>query len=408
MAISKSVNKWERIVPLRFARAPHQTDPTISSGTFSQNAPEPDDRGFLPHSTGGAILPIGLDEAVAENARPESRVRLIRIDMENAGQLFVTSADEGIFKVTLPVNNAVLPSTKETMIKLRAVASGSANLEVRFGSITGPIIHRIQVAVNPLIDVRVVAHVPTIAGNPFIDPATGNPFPAQSTRTNASIQALITGANQIYFPYGIRLNLVAAIDRAANIVLTNQGMVDDLSNEFSQTTALNRIASAINAYFIPQIANPTAAAGSNTAINQVAGVATSAITDSATYGLFVADWAASFQVIAHECGHLFNITNDPTNSFLHINTAPDPASPGTGREVRWDVISQRRLMWSYTNFFGGTPPAPPNPRGHQLAIRDDVGYGNNQPGAMLTVKQLDNDRSDLEMAEVRRTAARLP
>lgn len=401
MAISKTVHKWERIVPVRFARAPHLTDPTIGSGTFDANAPEPDDRGFLPHSFGGAVLPVGLDEAVAAAARPETRVRLIRMDMENTGQLFVTSSNTGIFEITQPAANAVLPSTKEMMIKLRAIASGTANMEVRFDSIGGPVIHRMQVIVNPLIDVRVVAHVPTINGAAFIDPATGAPFPAQSTRTNASIQAIVAGANLIYFPYGIRLNLDAAIDRAGVLALTNQGLVDDLSNEFNQATALNRVAAAINAIFVPQIADGTAA----NPINQTAGVATSAITDPANYGLFVADWATGFQVIAHEIGHLFNVVNDPTNSFLHINTAPDPAIPGTGRDIRFDTISRRRLLWAYTNFFAGAPPAP---RGHDLAIRDDVGYGNNQPGAMFTIKQLNNDKSDLEMAEVRRTAARLP
>jgi hypothetical protein len=404
MAITKAVHKWERIVPVRFARAPHITDPTISSGTYDGNAPEPDDRGFLPHTFGGPVLPVGVDEAIAAAARPETRVRLIRVDMENTGQLFVTSSNTGIFEITLPAANAALPSTKEMMIKLRAVASGTANMEVRFGSIGGPVIHRMEVIVNPLIDVRVVAHVPTINGAAFVDPATGAPFPAQSTQTNAGIQTMISNANLIYFPYGIRLNLDAAVDRAGVIALTNQGMVDDLT-EFNQMTALNRVASAINAYFVPQIANPTAAGAANTAINQVAGVATSAIGNPTTYGLFIADWTVSFQSIAHEIGHLFNIVNDPTNSFLHINTAPDPAIPGTGRDVRFDTISRRRLMWAYTNFF---PVPMPLPRGHNLAIRDDVGYGNNQPGAMLTIKQLNNDKSDLEMAEVRRTAARLP
>lgn len=409
MPIAKAVHKWERVVPVRFARAPHATDPTISSGTFDANAPEPDDRGFLPHSFGGPIFPVGLDEAVAAAARPETRVRLIRMDMENTGHLFITSSNTGIFEITLPAASAVLPSTTEMMVKLRAIASGTANLEVRFGSIGGPIIHQMQVSVNPLIDVRVVAHVPTITGNAVNDRRNpGTQFPAQSTRSNASIQALVAGANLIYFPYGIRLNLDAAIDRTANIALTNQGMVDDLSNaEFNNTMQLNRVAGAINAHFVPQIANTlvNTDGSPNNAVYATAGVATSAITDPTNYGLYVADWATSFQVITHECGHLFNIVNDPTNSFLHINTAPDPAIPGTGRDVRFDTISRRRLLWAYTNFFGGVPTAP---RGHNLAIRDDVGYGNNQPGGMLTIKQLNNDRSDLEMGEVRRTAVRLP
>ena len=265
MAIAKTVHKWERVVPVRFARAPHISDPTVSSGAYDANAPEPDDRGFLPHSTGGAVLPIGLDEAVAADARPESRVRLIRMDMENTGQLFVTMERAGFFDITLPAANAALPSTKEMMIKMRALRAGSTHLQVRFGSIAGPIIHQISVLVNPLIAVRVVAHVPTINGAPFINPSPppagapfptpqGTAFPAQSARTDASIRALIDGANLIYFPYGIRLNLDAVVDRAGVIALTNQGMVDDLTNEFDRTTQVNRVRRAINAYFVPQIA----------------------------------------------------------------------------------------------------------------------------------------------------------
>ncbi len=417
MAITKTVHKWERVVPVRFARAPHDTDPTISSGTYDPNAPEPDDRGFLPHSTGGAILPIGLDEAIRRSRRPESRVRLIRMDMEITGQLFVTSTNKGVVRITLPAANAALPATKEMMIKMRAISSGSAHLEVRFGSISGPVIHRMKVTVNPLIDVRVVAHLPTIAGQAapvdsttglvVTDPATGLPFPAQSTRTDQSIRDLIAGANQIYFPYGIRLR-IDSIDRRAPIRLTNQGMLDDFT-EFNQMTALNRVNRRINAYFVPQIANPAGVGRLFTDINQVAGVANSAPRNRRTYGLFIADWANSFQTIAHEIGHLFNVINDPTRSFdAHANTTPDPALAGTGRVIRFDTITRRRLMWAFTSIRLGNGRFAASGASHNLTFRDDVGYGNDTVGGMLTIKQLNNDRSDLEMSEVRGVARRLP
>lgn len=427
MAIAKVVHKWERVVPVRFARAPHVTDPTVDSGTYDANAPEPDDRGFLPHGTvGGAILPIGLDESIADvNARPESRVRLIRMDMEDAGQLFVSSSNPGVVRVTLPATPAdPLPSQRFMMIKMRAVRGGTALLRIHFGSANGPIIHQMQVVVNPLIAVRVVAHVPTINGPAFIDPATGAPIPAQGTRTNASIQTLINDTNTMYFPYGIRFNLDAAIDRAMVFNgFQNQGMIDDLSNEFNRMTTANvgpggnvgagRVARAINAFFVPQIANPTAAVAANqTPINVVAGVANSAIRNRATYGLFVADWATAAQTTAHEIGHLLNLVNDvdnpPATQFVHINTRNDPASPGTGRVVRFDTISRRRLMWAFTTINLGNSVQEPNRSLHNLAFRNDVGYGADTVGAMLAVKQLNNDATDLEMAEVRRTAGRLP
>lgn len=429
MAIVKTVHKWERVVPVRFARAPHPTDPTINSGTYDQNAPEPDDRGFLPHTTGGAVFPIGFDSAlaIAGIAQAETRVRLIRMDMENTGQLFVTAERAGVFDITLPTANAALPSTKEMMIKLQATAVGTTHLQVRFGSIAGPIIHQMQVVVNRLIPVRVVAHVPIINGavvnNPSPPPAgapfptaQNSPFPAQSARTDASIRQMISDANIIFFPYGIRLNLDAVIDRTAvgdatgTITLTNQGMVAPNNAEFRAVTVLNRQPRAINAYFVTQIS----ASGAAAAINRTAGMALSARTVRDRYGLFIADWTVSFQSIAHEIGHLFNLPNDPTGQMtVHINTRTDPAIPGTGRTVRFDTISRRRLMWAFTDFFPpAIPPAlphsPPNPRGHDLAFRDDVGYGIDTPGGMLSIKALNNDPTDKEMAEVQRTAGALP
>lgn len=398
MPITKAIHKIERVVPVRFARAPDANDPATDSGPYDPDSPEPDDRGFLPHTTGGAVLPVGLNEAVALALRPETRVRLIRMDMEDAGVLFVTTETAGVVVITLPAPSTALPNTREMMIKIRAVASGTTHLEVRFGSVTGPVIHRMQVVVNPLIDVRMAGHVPTINGAPFINPPTGAPFPAQSTRTDASIRALIATANIIYFPYGIRFVLDAVIDRVGVLNgFKNQGMVDDLSrSEFTRGTALNRVANTANAYFVPQIADGTV----NNPIDQTIGVATSAKTDPLSFGLYVADIAVSGQVIAHELGHLLNIVNDPTNEFLHINTKTDPAFPGTGKVVRDDIITRRRLMYAFTGLLADTVPPT-------RAYRDNVGYGNQVVGGMLTIKQHDNDKTDLELKEVRRTGAGL-
>jgi hypothetical protein len=112
--------------------------------------------------------------------------------------------------------------------------------------------------------------------------------------------------------------------------------------------------------------------------------------------LLIADWVA-FQSVGHELGHVLNLVNDPSGQFVHVNTVTDPTSPGTGKVVRDDIVSRRRLMYAFTNIV----PSLKNPH------RNDVGYGAGNPGAMLSIKQLDNDKTDLEMAEVRRSAARL-
>src|SRR3954468_5676289 len=101
MAIAKAIHKYVRVVAVRFDRAPDANDPTVEQGTFDGNAPDPDTRGFLPANVGGAILPVGLDAAVDAATRPESRVRLIREDIEDAAQLFVTLSAAGQVEITL-------------------------------------------------------------------------------------------------------------------------------------------------------------------------------------------------------------------------------------------------------------------------------------------------------------------
>jgi hypothetical protein len=257
-------------------------------------------------------------------------------------------------------------------------------------------IHQLQVQVNAMIDVPVAAHVPAINGTPFIDPA--NPpvvFPALSVRADADIQALFTTANSILFPYGIRFNPIN-IDRAiAALNFANQGILNAASNEFNTATALNRLPHVLNTYFVPRLSfgNP------NTA-NGFTGFGLSARTSPTTYGLFISDITGSGQTIAHESCHVFNLIDDPTNQVLHVDTRPVANNP-SGAQFRDDLISRRRLMYSGLGF----PIGPLRPH---LPYIDDVGYGANIVGGMLTIKQLDNDPSDLEMQDAQRHARTLP
>lgn len=393
MAIAKVVHKWERVVPVRYARAPDVNDPTIETGPFDANAAEPDDRGFLPRAVGGPIYPVGLDQAVDFAARPESRLRLIRVDMDNAAALFLSTNPPNIVDITVPAPNTALPAQEKMMIKVKARAAGTTNLRVHFGAADGPIIHQLQVSVSPMIDVHVVAHIPVINGTPFVDPA--NPpavFPAQTTRSEANIRALFTTANAILFPYGIRFEPIDIDRPAAPLIFANQGILDAGTNEFTTATALNRVANALNTHFVPRLSfgNPATA-------NGFTGFGLNARNNRTTYGLFISDITASGQTIAHESGHVFNLINDPTNTFTHVDTRRVPNNP-SGVSIRDDIISRRRLMFSALGF----APDPQRP------YRDDVGYGAGIVGGMLTIKQLDNDKTDLEVPDARRNAAALP
>jgi hypothetical protein len=254
MPIAKVVYRWERVVPVRFSRAPTE-DPTVSSGPIVAEAPDPDDRGFLPHSTGGPFLPMGLDASVDFDARSKTRVRLLREDIDVAAPLFVKMNPDGIVSLDSPAPGVRLPSAKAMLIKMRPKAAGGAHLEVHFGSDSGPIIHKMKIFVNRMIRIRFSLHVPTINGNVQND-SHGNVVPTVSTRSDASILKFIQDMNKIYFPYGIQAVPDAVIDHALVLNLTNQGMVDD-SVEWDNVLLRNRVAHSVNAHFVPQIAGPS-------------------------------------------------------------------------------------------------------------------------------------------------------
>jgi len=389
MPIAKAVHKWVRIVPVRFLRAPDVDDPAVESGPPDANAPDPDDRGFLPAGQGCAVLPLGLEEALAEEAILETRVGLIRQDMEDAGVLHVVASDPDRLEITVPAAGAALPAARKMMVKFRAKSAGEAYLEVRFGAMDGPLLHRLRVVVNPVRDVRLAAHVPTING-PAVNDASGDVVPTRSFRSDGEIQALIEDVNQIYFPHGIRFVIDAVIDRAGVLDFMTQGFVHVLTDEFNRTTASNRVGGAVNMYFVPQIQfrNTTNA-------NEWGGAANSARAVPRTFGSIIADMAVGGQTVSHELGHVLNLVKN--TGYQHVNTVRDTSRPGSGRNVRDDIVSRRRLMWAYTDFLQVAG----------MRYRDDVGYDINNPGCMLTVKNLDGDPTDDEMAEVRRNAARL-
>jgi hypothetical protein len=405
MSIAKAIRKNTRVVPVRFDRMPHATDPTVEQGIFDANAPDPDSRGYLPANVRGPILPVGLDQGVAEAARAVSRCRLIREDMENAGQLFLTLTDAGPVRIELPAAGAALPNTKQMAINLRALAAGKTMLQVRFGSNTGPIIAQMQILVTAVQDLRVVCHAPTINGAVQVNPVGGAVVPAQTVRTDAQIKAFFNVANNVYFPYGLRFKIDAAVDRAGVLALTNQGFVDDQSAEFETCTKSNRVNGVINAYFVPQLANVlnNPDGSPNNPINVTHGVATSARTSPKTFGLLVSDQATNGQVAAHELGHLLSLVDDPSNQFVHINTRQDPTKPGTGRAVRDDIVSRRRLMFAFSNLLPDAARPYRNQSGYGLLPAG----GQGQPGGLITIKQYDADKTDLEMASIIRTAGTL-
>ncbi len=418
MSIDKKVYKWTAIVSVRFTRAPDNNDATKDSGAPDAHAPDPDDRGYVPEKHRCAYLPIGFEYSGPVASLPETRVRLIREDIADTAQLYVTSSNNSIVELTTPAPGNALPNTTKMMIKFRVKNVGDAFLEVRFGSDSGPIIHRLRLCINKFRSIWVKAHVPVISGTAIND-NSGSPVPPQSSlNTKAAVQGRIDLLNAIYFPYGIKFTLKGNVD-VSPITLNQRGAIncDTEWNTLIKRTKKNKlwIQGGLNIFFVPQIV------ASDAGPDSIGGVASYARTDP-NFMLMVADWAGEGQTIAHEVGHILNLINDPKPQpkFIHTNCREDNRFPGTGKRVRDDIVSRRRLMWAFTSCPNRTLRSPnfapyrPDPGGHPnywtynaeniMTFRENVGYGVNKVGTMLTIKQLDEDRSDLEMKEVQKTA----
>lgn len=436
--LKKLVHKSIRIVPVRFARAPHATNADADDGPIDAHAPDPDDRGFkkcIQTSYGGAVLPVGFDPDLPTQA--ETRVRLQRINIADGADLYVTSSNAQTLEITsprhqvdhdgTPVVTNKLPATNNSIIRFRALRAGRCFLEVRFGAQDGPIIHRLQVVINRLRTLQVKAHAPIING-------THTATPAIPTQSRFNTRDLIVGrfedVNKVYFPHGIKFDVMNAVDTAAHTFHV-EGCADltqrwnpgagAWESEAGTLASHNREGNgAINVVFLQQI---IVLAADRTAFdvgtNRIGGAASSARTNPNSFTVYLADWAGEAQTIAHELGHVLHLINDPrgTMRFVHVNARDrrtNPQVPGTGVNIRDDIVSRRRLMWAYTEIpntsqrdfpaIGAANTAPAYNFENIMAYRANVGYTADQVGVMLTVKNFTMDRTDREMQDVQRTA----
>jgi len=424
--LKKLVHNNIRIFPVRFARAPHATNANADDGPVDANAPDPDDRGFnkcLRSGHGVAVLPVGFDPDLDTQA--ETRVKLCRINIADAADLYVTSSNPQMLEITDPrqeenndgtvVVKNKLPTTNNAIVKFRVLRAGRCFLEVRFGAQDGPIIHRLQVIINRLRTLQVKAHAPVINGPNNTVPPTA----AQSQfNTRARIVARFTDVNKIYFPYGIKFNVMNTVDTDAHNFFI-QGCLD-IRHESGTIDAHNREGNgAINVIFVRQIVllNP-ARTNFEIGTDQIGGAASSARANPNTFNVYLADWAQEAQTIAHELGHVLHLVNDPSSvRFVHVNARDrrnNPQVPGTGVNIRDDIVSRRRLMWAYTTIpnnclreFPAIGAAGTNPVYNYeniMAYRRNVGYTNNKVGVMLAIKNFKEDRTDMEMQEVQKSA----
>jgi hypothetical protein len=367
LAISLRVRLNKQIVvPIRFARA--------VSGATQGDAPDVDDRGFAmgarPGTWGtsdarGAMVSVQEGDII--------RVKVLREDIEAAGELFVTSTNPAMAAIEGPAGPLV-----DGLFRLKGVKDSknvTVKIQVHLGSAEGPVLGELEPHIFQLRELRVRAHLVSI--NP---PAAGPDAASTTAHTPDDLVPVFEGVNRIWRAAGLKFLYTPAETRRGSISgFQNQGqMTTNLANgvfgEFSQlinlvdpVTGDRPDPNAINIYFIR-------------AANEVQGLAFDNENPRPTgFGLIVTDTQNPdpAQTTAHELGH-----------YLDSDAHADENAART--HIRDDIASERRLMW-------GPADLNTNP-----GYRRNVGYGNNKSGNMLTVKDFGADPNDGEVARNRR------
>lgn len=382
MSFSYEVYKSQRIIPLRFLRS--------ITGAPVIGKPDVDDHGYYRttvtlNNDHGHV--IGITEG------KESEVKIKRERIDNKAALFVTSSDTAKMTVTASGGTNALPTAGEAIIKIKGIKAiaganpNTAKAEIRYGSATGPIVGEISVWVFKNIDVKLTPH------NHKIKTAT-----AAGIDSRVNVTAVMDMVKAFWEPCGINF-LVDPVITAPDLTFATAGDVQ-WGAEFNSLLNTAFVAKSINAYFVNRIViPPTATVNLNGVLGFGASRASFAGFGLPNPGILLGDknvsgddrhtdthWLAND--LAHEVGHFFTLEHVDRKN----NNAP--------RDDTWSV---RRLMY------------PGNTRGNLPgAWQNDVGYGPNYRGALITNKNLTdaanaaNHSTDGESLIARGVAAATP
>lgn len=365
MAIRKEIykNKPHRLVLVRFQRA--------TTGNPDPDRPDIDDRGYTGSDHGPIVGAIEGNNII---------VRLVRENIENAARLFVKSSNTSVVTILSPAGGS-LSNTRQMEIQLQGVAGAGSNpstakIEVRFNSLTGPVIYELSVWAFRALSVRITPHMVTIAQSGSAAPGIGS---------GVNINNIIDLVRAVWRPCGITFTVGATANE--NVSYATAGVVSwsgsGATSEVNQLLQTNHVPNSINVYFVNQIGLPTSPGVLGLGISR---------TSMATFGLarpgiILGDRNASGSIrtadtmwlandLAHEIGHFFGLWH------------PEQKQAPNEREDTW---SRRMLMHNF------------NLMGQLNNWKDDVGYGNLRRGCLITMKNLTQLTTDGECTTSRAT-----
>ena len=300
------------------------------------------------------------------------RVKLLREDIDASAPLFATSSDTTVVDVISPAGGGPVPANGEIQLKgIKDFANRPVSVQIRLGSVTGPVLSEIEPHIFRLRTLRVRVHLVSINGT-------------ATTRTQASVTTLFQTVNAIWRPCGIRFAPIQFVTTpvtgfaVAGQVTTNLSATPPTWNEFSRLINTNFSTTRINIYCVRQANEWRGLTFDNDVVRPATGVTPT----FEGYGIALVD-AADANDFAHELGH-----------YLDLDEHTDNLG---GSNFRFDIWARRCLMFRFNPYGNVTTATPAEP-----AFRNNVDYGNQVRGALITVKDLPGDTRDNEVARSRR------
>lgn len=371
MADILATDEWRIVVPLRFRRFNHGSLPAL-------DAPELDDRGYIkgdrPSAWGdttsrGPSFGVTVGDTV--------RVRVLREDIEPGAPLVATSAQPDVLRIESPAG--IVNADGE--VRVHGVASGSARLEIRLGDHEGPVLAEADVRVHTRLRVAVTPHMVRI------DTTT-----AQGTVPAVDVDRVMRAVRAVWRPCGVDFTVRETVNDSIRLPSNRLDLLDfgeaawhadtvailGLQRQRLRIPAGTRDES-INWYHIESFVDGTPSGfGSDRANANANGTDTGVVTASVdSGGVRTVDQIA--QTLAHEFGHFFRLP--------HVQN----------REVEnrtMDTFSRRQLMYPLNFIDEGTG-------GFSIPRFNDMGYGINRRGYLITMKKLRHHGTDGECATAR-------
>lgn len=377
---------------IRFERAPHRTNATRTHGRPRSTAPDPDYRGFIEVPTVGTDL---KGPAVSMARETNFRIKVIRECIADDVTLVATSEDESLVRVR---SAGPLPNERQMILQLRAEAiegrnprNTSVKINVRRGEDLTEIAS-LQVVVLPLITKEIRPYWVTIDGAAHIVNGANLSGPTAPVGTRGNIESAIDAANNILWSHGLYFRRLGW--REKSVTLSHAGQIT-WANVVAEYRTINEANDSaghateddkINLYIVRNIDGALGMSFSTRRYDwPYIGIAV-----RSTGGLKNTTPVEIGQTIAHELGHFMGLSDYfVTPPLAHSEDDPNDSNKKT------DIWSLKRMM--YGSWPTGARPAD--------GWAHNPGYGNDNGGGMISIRNLPADRTDNECALARRHTA---